>query len=63
MSLQDMDSNKHFAVATVLDSKCMDKIFSSMSSGMTTKQMLISLCKAEAQKDDLPSDSASTQQT
>ena len=58
---QDMESNKYFAVETVLDLRFKDKVFSSMSSGMIAEQMLTSLYEAEAQKDDLPSDSASTQ--
>ena len=58
-----MESNKYFAVATVLDPRFKDKVFSTMSSGMIAKQMLTCLYEVEAQKDDLPSDSASTQET
>ena len=50
---QNMESNKYFAVATVLDPRFKDKVFSSMSFGMIAKQMLTSLYKAEAQKDDI----------
>ena len=40
---QNMESNKYLAVATVLDLRLKDNVFSSTSSGMIEKQMLTSL--------------------
>ena len=48
---------------TVSSIKSQFDIFSSTLSGMIAKQILTSLYEAESQKDDLPSNSASTQQT
>ena len=58
---QDMESNSFFVVATLLDPRFKDRVFSSKSSGMTAKEMLISMYEAQAHTDIAESPLDSTQ--
>ena len=58
-----MESNSFFVVATLLDPRFKDRVFSSKSSRMTVKEMLTSMYEAQAHTDIAESPLDSTQLT